>query len=371
MNFKLEKGELGVALGKIQGVISNYETTPVLKTYHFQLSPGSLVIAATDLELGTSVKIDLPDNKDSGDAAIPSKKINDIVKALDTDAKLAFNIDEDARIDIVSGKSRWRLRGILGTEFPTMPTFEDEAQLWTIKRENLIAVLDRVQGFTALENNPSVGMKAVAIQNEHIMSTNGEVLACQCHPFEVGSVSQIPASCVKDLLAVLRLSGVEELSVMQGDEFIFFEVGDDTLFTRLLDEWEFPDVAPMLERLDTSETHLNYDVSVERRYLMAALKRVKVASDEEKKEITIAFAPTKLELTSSTDEGDYASETVPCKSQSAETVPMVSASVNWVALYDAMNKMISDDVQISVQETFLRLSDHDIYLNYFVMRRDF
>ena len=364
LKMSVSRDALHVAVSKILGVISSFETVPVLKTYHLQASGKVLKIAATDMELGVTVAVDVEKLDQEGEIALPAKKVNEIVRSLAPEGIISIEGNEGVAT-IRSGKTMWKIRGILGSEFPEMPSFVDDAQVWVLKREELLVILERLSGLTVGDADLRTSYKAIGVQSPYIMATNGQVLGLQEHEFECGSVKQIPGSCGRDLMAVLRLSGEDEVKVVQGNEFLFFEVGEDVFFTRLLDEWAFPDIS---EFIDAIKEGVEFG-QISRGEFQAAVQRVKVTSSEEKHEIKLEFKGRMLKLTSSTQEGDMAEEEILCKTLHKEDGGKVCV-VGWTGLVQGLDAMQADSVSLMVLETCLVLRDPGIHLSFVLVRRN-
>ena len=367
MKLEISRDALSVVVGKIEGVISSFETVPVLKTYHLQAVGKELKVAATDMELGVTVRTTVDELAQEGDVAMPAKKLNEIVKSLPEGVNLSISV-KDGIVTICSGKTRWKIRGILGSEFPEMPVFADSAQVWVLKREELLVILERLSPLVVPDTDIRVCYKAISVGESRIMATDGEVLGSQRHEFSCGSVEQIPGACTRDLMAVLKLSGEDEVSVIQGEEFVFIEVGDDIFFTRLLDNWAFPDVNELL----TNSAKVKKFGHIDRQAFLSAVQRVKVTSSAEKQEIQLSFRGNGLKLTTSTREGDSAEEGIGFK-KTDETLAEatdINCVVNWTKLVLGLSSMQSDRVDIKILDSCFVLADPGIFLGYIMMRRD-
>lgn len=363
MKLQISRDALSVVVGKIEGVISSFETVPVLKTYHLQAVGKELKVAATDMELGVTVKATVDELAQEGDVAMPAKKLNEIVKSLPEGVNLMVEV-KDGIVTICSGKTRWKIRGILGSEFPEMPVFADSAQVWVLKREELLVILERLSPLVVSDTDMRVCYKAISVGKDRIMATDGEVLGSQRHEFACGSVEQIPGACTRDLMSVLKLSGEDEVSVIQGEEFVFIEVGDDIFFTRLLDNWAFPDVSELL----TNSAKIKKFGHIDRKAFLSAIQRVKVTSSAEKQEIQLSFQDNNLKLTASTREGDSAEEELGYKKTGGFQTQV--CVVNWTKLVLGLSSMQSDRVDIKILDSCFVLADPGIFLGYIMMRRD-
>ncbi len=92
MNFIISTTVLLKQLKSIGGVLNSSNTIPILDNFLFEVTPGNLVISASDMEttITTSLKAEA---KDSGAIAIPARTLMDTLSNF-PEQPLTFSIDK-------------------------------------------------------------------------------------------------------------------------------------------------------------------------------------------------------------------------------------------------------------------------------------
>ena len=128
MNIIVSTTTLLKHLKSINGVLNSSNTIPILDNFLFELTPGNLVIHASDMEtmVHTSVKVEC---KDAGSIAIPAKPLIDTLSAF-PEQPLTFSIDTKVfGVKIITDNGEFKLTGHNGDEYPRFPRVEDSTAM--------------------------------------------------------------------------------------------------------------------------------------------------------------------------------------------------------------------------------------------------
>lgn len=322
----------------------------------------NLRLTATDLELGITAECPVDEVRENGDFAISAIKLNEIVGSVEEGAIDFIAVEEVA--EIRAGRARWRIGGIEGSEYPTLPDFSQSGQVWALPREEMIVILRRLKGTVAPESDLRAGLHGIGVEADRIMSSDGEALTIQRVEYSVGNVRQIPGGCVNNLLKVLLLSEEKEVILTQTDEHLFIHVGDDEFFTRLLDNWEFPDVQALIDEVGREPVHC----VVERSDLLLSVKRVKVTTNEERQDITIRLQEN-IRLGSRNLAGDLAVDEVTCRRNPDVDASPRTFKVSWQRLAHALQSAQTARIAIKVSGGAVSILDPGIHLTTILMKR--
>ena len=122
MKFRCERDTLADAVATAQrAVASRTGAMPVLSGLRVTLTPGSLELVGTDLELTIRVRIPA-DTDGEGSAVVPARLFSEIVRQLEGDTVSVELADDDARIE--AGRFATTLRTLSAAEFPRLPEAE-------------------------------------------------------------------------------------------------------------------------------------------------------------------------------------------------------------------------------------------------------
>ena len=119
MKFRCERDTLADAVATAQrAVASRTGAMPVLSGLRVTLTPGSLELVGTDLEL--TIRVRTPADTDGeGSAVVPARLFSEIVRQLEGDTVSVELADDDAQIE--AGRFATTLRTLSAAEFPRLP----------------------------------------------------------------------------------------------------------------------------------------------------------------------------------------------------------------------------------------------------------
>ena len=142
MKFVISREALLRPLQLVAGVVEKRQTLPVLSNILLDVKGQQLSLTGTDLEVELVGRVTLEEVTLEGEITVPGKKLMDIVRSLPDGSMIEFEQDEQ-RINIRSGRSRFTLSSLPATEFPNIEEIAGE-QPFTVEQAKLRRVIDRV-----------------------------------------------------------------------------------------------------------------------------------------------------------------------------------------------------------------------------------
>jgi len=127
MRFSVPQKGFLTQIQKLAAVVPSKTTHPILNNILFRLSEESLELTATDLEISVTSSLDVT-VEEPGEAAIPAKRLLDIVRELD-DLPLTVHSDKNGQIEIISGQGNFQIPGESAESFPVLPEISVESEL--------------------------------------------------------------------------------------------------------------------------------------------------------------------------------------------------------------------------------------------------
>ncbi len=119
MKFALTQQSLYGPLQLVSGAVERRQTLPVLANLLLQVEAGTLSITGTDLEVEMVARIALEGDYQPGEITVPAKKLVDIVKTLNSEEEVRFELVEN-KVKLAAGKSRFTLSTLPATEYPNL-----------------------------------------------------------------------------------------------------------------------------------------------------------------------------------------------------------------------------------------------------------
>ena len=118
MKFSLDKDQLLKSLNYCQGVIEKRSTLPILSNVLIEAKNSSIKITATDLDLIFINEIKDVKIEKEGSTTTSSSIIYDIIRKLSSENLVNFNLINENKIRLESGKSEFNLNCLSPNDFP-------------------------------------------------------------------------------------------------------------------------------------------------------------------------------------------------------------------------------------------------------------
>jgi len=310
MDLRVEKNELQQGLYLTQGVVEKRNTLPILANVLIDSTGSEVVLTATDLEVGIRKtcrgKVARP-----GSITVNARKLYEIVRELPAD-ELTLRSGEGGWVEVVGGKSRYRMVSMDPKEFPSIPASTPIAKKGGVVMTLAAPVLSEMIEKTLFavstdETRLSLGgVFAETVEKGRIrmVATDGHRLSL----IERGvpGVELRPGVILprKGLVEAKRLleEGGEDVTFSISGNLARIERAGVELFMRLI-EGEFPDYRQVIPKESKRR------VRVDREPLFGALRRVSILSSERSRGVKLRLQPGILEvLTTNPDIGEAAEE---------------------------------------------------------------
>ena len=129
MKFSVSREALLAPLQIVAGVVERRQTLPVLANVLIVLNEQMLSLTGTDLEVEIVARLPLETPVEStGEITIPAKKLVDICRSLPDGAGIELFLQEDQKVLVKSGRSRFTLATLPSNDFPSTEKGEGDMQ---------------------------------------------------------------------------------------------------------------------------------------------------------------------------------------------------------------------------------------------------
>ena len=296
MKIRCPKEPLLAALQSASAVVPARSPKPVLTNVKLEATRESVVLLATDLEVGIRVEIDGVETLAPGTVLLPSGRLMAIVR--ESPAGTVFDLSSDGTATLVKApRSEFRLPAEDPLEFPAVATFPSGGcvELAT----PLVRELVRRTVFATDSESSRYALGGVLVEMAAptviAVGTDGRRLARMQGPAEVreGGIGDsqpiVPARAMQ--LVERCLGGADQLVhlAVRGSE-ILVKTGGTTISARLV-EGRFPrwrDVFP--DRPEAIRVQLVAGP------LLAAVRQAAIVTSEQSKGVDFSFEPGQLVL---------------------------------------------------------------------------
>ena len=290
------------------GVSSKTGTIPILQNFLMETEDKGVKVVFTDLEMAIKHHIPL-EIKGEGSITVPIKKFMEILQNLGADSPVNIAVDENNRISILSGKSRFKLGGTPKNDYPVIPDL-DESNSFKIPAK-LLGEMITSTIFSASTEDDRHFLNGLLWKYEKdtfsLVATDGRRLAITStkkvkakKEFKVIVPSKILGE-LASYLAGLKGKDAEEVTVGLSSNQIGFKIGKTVFISRLV-EGNFPAFEQIIPKSHEIEILINAEK------LMAVTKRAAICCNERSGAVKYSFKKDALVVNSASQSMDFEDE---------------------------------------------------------------
>ena len=358
MKLRCERDVLAEALATAGRAVASRGALPVLSGVRLELAGDRLTITGSDLELTITVELTVAGLAD-GVAVVPSRLVNDIVKALEPGAVELETGDDEARI--ASGRSEFSLRTLPADEFPRVAAVEgDEVRF---EADALVGALRQVLPAASGDDNRPILTGVLLAAEEgglRLVATDSYRLAVRDLPgvsvLSSGGHVLVPSRALAELSRSLGDGG--ELTLRLGERDASFASRSDTggivLTTRLI-EGDYPNYQGLIPQNQPNR------LTVAREPLMEALRRVKLLA-RDATPVRLLISADGLELKAVTQDVGEGSESLDATYEGEDLTVAFNPDYLLAGVEAASGEEITLSTMDSLKPAVVRTPASDDYL---------
>lgn len=296
--FTLSQSELQTLLEKVIAVVPARDVLPILRNVLVEVSPESVRMAATSLEMTVIVSSELVTATDTGSVLFPARRFVEMLReAPDGDVLITV---ADGTATVAVGATTWTLHLQDVAQYPALPD-DDGMEYTKVDRAVFMQRLTAVRKSATKDiTRPSLMM--IDVKKNRARASDGVRFQQVMMP-GVPDI-QIPVQSVTDLLKICKASEEDALFIGQDDTSLRFKVGGDVFVTQKPTAI-FPNVdagllAPVLSN--------NLLLTTDRVELIKAIRRVRITADPSTSAIHLVLSDNQIEVRSQGQDGNSAVE---------------------------------------------------------------
>lgn len=343
MKFVISTQELNYLINKIQNVVSQKATIPILSNFLIEAINDELILTATDLTVGvrcfTDAKI-----LEEGATTLPAKRFSQLAKEL-TAANIEISSNSSEITEIIANSSRFKLHGMNKDEFPSLPDMT-EATKFTLKQSELKEMFYRTSFAVSREDN-RYALTGVLMQIAEgkavFVGTDGKRLAKTFISVDIDPTFQgsyiIPLKAVEEIQKNLMEDGMATVYLMQ--DKIAVQSTQTTVITKLL-TGDYPDY----NRVIPENSEVN--VSLHRDELITLLRQISLFTNEMSLSVRFTFTDGTLTLSANSMEIGEGKVQMPVNYHG----PQLEIAFNPVFFLDILRHSKHETVTIGITDGF-------------------
>ncbi len=358
MRLKIAKESLLNVLSHVVGAVERRHTLNILSNVKIQVTPQSLTVTGSDLEVELVASTQLADGAclKAGETTVPARKLVDICKSLANGALIDLQVSEDQRCILTSGKSRFVLGTLPAEDYPLLTTENTQGTQVTVTQRELKRLFEKTAFAMAVQDVRfylTGTLLELEEQQLRAVTTDGHRLAL-CETLASSNATQpiqaiVPRKAVAELQRLLSIED-EQLSLLIGRELLNItiqtpsrdkEQSDITVrFTTKLIDGKFPDYRRVIPRGGDKNVLIAHDV------FKQSLQRVAILSNEKLRGLFLIFKQDSLQLRANNPEQDEATEELAIQYNSDE----LEMSFNSQYLVEVLNVLDGENVSMTMTE---------------------
>lgn len=293
MRFMISRLELIDLLTRVQGIVPQKPTIPILSNVLIEASNDELIFTATDLTVGircfTDTKV-----LEEGSTTLPVKKFLQLVREL-TAVNLEISTDESNISEITADSSNFKLRGMSSQEYPSLPDLEG-SNYFPIPQKDLKEQLNATAFAVSREDNRYVLTGVLMQLGENTVTfvgTDGKRLARTFKeislPENITGSHTIPFKAVEEIIKNLHDDADEPAKVHLFEDRIAIETDQSVVVTKLL-SGEYPDYNLIIPEKSEKVMTLHRDE------LITLLRQISLFTSGEQQSVRFSFSDGELNV---------------------------------------------------------------------------
>lgn len=342
MKFVISREALLRPLQLVAGVVEKRQTLPVLSNVLLDVEGQQLSLTGTDLEVELVGRVVLDEVGQEGAVTVPAKKLMDICRSLPDGASIEVAQD-DQRVVVKSGRSRFTLSTLAATEFPNVENISVNQRLM-LEQSSLRRIIDRTS-FAMAQQDVRYYLNGMLLElsstNLRAVATDGHRLATSWTTIDGPSESQQIILPRKGVLELAKLLSDPEASVELSFSGNHLRAHTENFtFTSKLVDGKFPDYSRVIPKNGQNV------MLADRQMLRQVFNRTAILSNEKYRGVRLVLNPEILQVFANNPEQEEAEESVSVE-YAGDSLEM---GFNVSYLQDVMSVLDSDNVKLTLSD---------------------
>lgn len=341
--IKTQRDTLLQPLQSVSGIVERRHTLPILSNVLLEKKGDNLTLLATDIEIQVTTTTTNAGGDGDGAVTVGARKMQDILRSLPEGSDVSL-ILEDRKLQVKAGKSRFSLQTLPADDFPRMSIAEGETREFEMTQGTFKQLLAKTQyAMAAQDVRYYLNGLLLLVEGKELraVATDGHRLAYSSAVIGEDLPRQEAILPRKTVLELNRLLGDNEepLKIALTSNQVRFSFGTIVLVSKLIDG-KFPDY----ERVVPAS--LKNHLVVERQFLMQAMTRAAILTNEKFRGVRIVLGDNALKIIAANAEQEEAQEEVEVDYQG----DVLDIGFNVSYLLDVLNNIHSPSVQWSFND---------------------
>ena len=144
MEFSINRDVFLKSLSHAYGIIEKKTTLPILSNILLEVKDSKIRITSTDLDIIYSEEIPVQELKNEGTTTTSASVLYDILRKLEPNAKVEFSLQNQNKLKLVSGNSKFNLLCLSSDNFPLSNEYIDQ-KTFEIPSQQILKLLNKTK----------------------------------------------------------------------------------------------------------------------------------------------------------------------------------------------------------------------------------
>ena len=255
MDFIINRDIFLKSLGHAYGIIEKKTTLPILSNILIEAKDSKIKITATDLDIIYSEEVKVEELKKEGSTTTSASILYDILRKLESNAKVELSLQNNNKLKLVSGNSKFNLLCISSDNFPLSDENVEQKTL-EIPSQKLLKLLYKTK--ISISNDETrhylngIYLHKINLDNKSFLSgvaTDSHRLSSS--RLEIDSAFDfepiiLPKKTIFQLISLLE-HNTKNIKISNNKSKIKFETDNGVLISKVIDG-RFPDYSKVVPR---------------------------------------------------------------------------------------------------------------------------
>lgn len=310
--IQTNRDEILKPLQAVIGIVERRHTLPILSNILIEKTQANLSVIATDLEIQITATSNCQEDFSDFAITVAAKKLQDICRAFPESAQLSLE-NEDSRLQIKVGKSRFNLQTLPASDFPKLTQSAESKSVIKLAQKTLRDLLNQVQ-YAMAQQDIRYYLNGLLLVIEpgllRVVATDGHRLSMASHALESRAENQedtvheviLPRKTVIELIKLLA-DVDDEVSIEISQNQTRFSFSNIILVSKIV-EGKFPDYNRVIPA--NYQNHMQINRSI----LHQALQRASILSNEKFRGVRLVLTQDSLRIICNNNEQEEAQEEI-------------------------------------------------------------
>lgn len=249
MKIECIKEQLEEALNKADKIAGKNTTLPILSGFHLEADQNSLVIKATNLDLGISINLPVKVTE-PGVVVVPAHIISSFVTSLSKDRNITMTT-KDQILEIKTSSTKTNIKTLPSEEFPIIPELSEDNAFSMPARDFVFGIRSVIYSAAVGSIKPELSSISITHEGEFLVFAATDSFRLAEKKIRIKKMPHFKQILIpqKNALEIIKIfdRGEEELSISIAEHQIALRSQGVYLTSRII-EGTFPDYRQIIPK---------------------------------------------------------------------------------------------------------------------------